>query len=552
MSHGGSPSASISARVGSSANGAVPDDPASRHRVSVGIFLVVTAVYVLTGPGRIDMIDGQPRYEVANSILAVGQPIIRDPALMGTGLPGLYGFRYSYYNAGASVASLPLVWLGGLVGDPQDEARRFFFSLTSAMFGGFLATTLFAFYVRLGVSHSQAIRWTGVSAFATLVWPLATSVFDQAQHAFLALLSVSLGHASAKRESPILAAAAGLSGGLLLNYQESFALLLPALALSTLSLSGHERDLRGSWTRFFIFLLAAGIGLFLWMKYNTVRFGTPFVLVERLPPEGHPAAAVFGSVGAGLLSLLFSPGKSIFLYSPPILLGLLGIRGLWHRERSLALTVVVAGLIQLMFVSSLRFFGSDWAWGPRYLVVTLPLWALAFPFVRAARLRPAVQTGIVVWGLVVQLLGISIDHQRFFFERALPDFFWASDPWCYFKNSALLARPTEIVVSLRDGVPATARWFAPSPYLDSVTYAISGNRRRHISPVWMRQFKVFYLPRPWPLWMLTLPPDRRPVNPLPLAVGTLGLGLLGAALIRSGLRAVEPADANRPGWVVKE
>jgi hypothetical protein len=211
------------------------------------------------------------------------------------------------------------------------------------------------------------------------------------------------------------------------------------------------------------------------------------------------------------------------------------------------LTIVAVSLIQLGFVSSLRFFGSDWAWGPRYLVVTLPLWALAFPFVEKATIGRSVAGAVVALGLVAQLLALSIDHQRFFFERALADFFWAHDPWSYFRHSALLARPGEIALTLRDGVPKTVRWFAPGPYPHLVTYAIFGNARRALAPLWIRQFQVFYVPRPWPLWMFTLPPDRRPVNPLPLVVGTLGLGLLGAALVWSGLRAVTPANAGRPG-----
>jgi hypothetical protein len=520
-------------------------------RLEIGVFLLVGAAYGLSGPGRIDIIDGQWRYEVAANLVSVGLPIVRDPAL-GTALPGLYGFRYSSYNAGASVTALPFVWLGDLAPDPDGEMRRFLFSFTSGIFGAMTAAILFRFYQELGVSPGMALRWTAVSAFATLLWPVAASTFDQVQHAFLVLLAVLLGHLGAKRSSALTIASGGLAAGLLLNFQESYALLVPALALSTLGVPRGTVERRRPWAGYLLFLAAAGIGLALWLKYNSIRFGNPFFFTGKLFPKGHPAAGLFGNPLAGLLSLLISPGKSIFLYSPPLLLGLLGIASLRRREPALALTIVAVSLVQLGFVSSLRFFGSDWAWGPRYLVVTLPLWALAFPFVERATIRRTVAGTVVALGLVVQLLALSIDHQRFFFERALPAFFWARDPWSYFKHSALLARPGEIAVTLRDGVPKTARWFAPGPYPHLVTYAIFGNAQSVPAPLWMRHFQVFYVPRPWLLWMLALPPDRRPVNPLPVAVGTLGLGLLGAALVRSGLRAVERADVSRPCWAVKE
>ena len=48
-----------------------------------GIFLLVTCVYLLTSPGRIEFRDGQIRYEVARGLVDIGRPIILEPYLMG-------------------------------------------------------------------------------------------------------------------------------------------------------------------------------------------------------------------------------------------------------------------------------------------------------------------------------------------------------------------------------------------------------------------------------------------------------------------------------------
>src|SRR5262245_12357621 len=176
----------------------------------IGVPLAVGAVYVLSGPGRIDIIDGQLRYDVTESLLTIGQPVLRDPALVRMGIPGANGHAYAYYNAAPSVVAMPLVWVGGLVPDPMAETRRFLFSLTSAIFGALVAALLCLFYLRLGLSPRASVWWSAVSAFATLLWPLSTSTFDQAQHAFFALLALFLGRMSARRESVGLAATAGL------------------------------------------------------------------------------------------------------------------------------------------------------------------------------------------------------------------------------------------------------------------------------------------------------------------------------------------------------
>jgi hypothetical protein len=508
----------------------------STWSIGTGLFILIAAVYVSSSPGRIDIIDGQFRFDVSRNLVRIRRPVISDPFLKGANVPGPDGARYSYYGVAPSVAAMPLVWLGQAGGDPTGERQRFLFSWTSALLGSMACAVLFLFYRRLGVAVSAAVGWTLILAFGTLLWPLAASTFDQAQHALWVLLAVFFGWLSAKRESILLAAGGGVSAGILLNYQESYALILPVLAVSTLAQgSGGHRHCAAAALRCGVFLGASMIGLGAWVLYNQLRFGDPF-FTGRTVPLNRKDLSFFGNPVTGLLSLLASPGKSVFLYSPPLLLGFLGLRQLCRREQHLGFVIVCASAVHVVFVSCLSFFGSDWAWGPRYLVPLLPLWALAAPFAVGPASRRALVAAIVAAGVLIQISAVSIDHQRFFLERALPDYFWADDPWSYFKRSALLARPAEILVSVREGVPRTATAFAPGPYRQLLTYTVWSNRPRNLAPEWIHEYKVFYLPRPWPLWMRYV--DR---TVLPISVGTWTAGLVvlaffGAGLILVGLR----------------
>ncbi len=230
-----------------------------------GIFLLLLALYVLTGPGCIDMIDGQARFDVAYNWLVIGRPSMRDVWIGGyMGVPGRDGFLYSYYGAPASVFAMPLIWLGLLTSAPAIQPRQFLFSLTSSVFGAGIAGILFLFYLELGVAVRRVLLWTMVSSFATLVWPMSTTTFDNGQHAFFALAAVYLGFLSARRRSVAYASSGGLMAGVLVLYQEYFLLIVPWLALSTLqwqpedvpnkflakqtSLSRVTRQLREWWT----------------------------------------------------------------------------------------------------------------------------------------------------------------------------------------------------------------------------------------------------------------------------------------------------------------
>src|SRR5262249_31182552 len=159
---------------------------------------------------------------------------------------------------------------------------------------------------------------------------------------------------------------------------------------------------------------------------------------------------------AGLLSLALSPGRSVLLFSPPLVLLPLGLRALWTRAPALCVAAGTAAVIHVVFIASLPFFAGEWALGPRYLLVLLPRAGLALPFALTAMRRRVLLVGVIALGVVVQLLAVSLDHQRFYFERNLPPHFWANRPWFYFEHSQLLARPFELAASVRDGMPAEA------------------------------------------------------------------------------------------------
>jgi hypothetical protein len=74
---------------------------------------------------------------------------------------------------------------------------------------------------------------------------------------------------------------------------------------------------------------------------------------------------------------LLSPGKSVFLYSPPLLAALWGARRLWQNRRPVAVAVLAVVTPVVLVYARYLFWSGDWAWGPRYLVFALP--ALLLP-----------------------------------------------------------------------------------------------------------------------------------------------------------------------------
>jgi hypothetical protein len=501
------------------------------HRVAVvGVFLLVTAVYMLAGSGRIDSIDGQYRFEVAKNLIEDRSIQLMDPFL-DFGVQGINGV-YSPYGISASLTAVPFVLLAKLIGPPSVEREQCFFSFTTQVFGGATAALLFVFYVTLGVRPRTAVAWTLVAAFATLTFPIAATVFDQVQHGFFVLLACFCAFLAARKDSMRYAVAGGAALAALVNFQETYIILFPTLAIAAFGFPSTDPAVRRrALERAVVFMFVGGLGILVWMSINNFRFGS--LLFSGKGNPAHPPA--LGNPLIGAPALLFSPGKSIFLYSPPTAAALLGVRRLFTEQRPLGLAIILSSLAYFGMISSLTFFAGDWCWGPRYFTSILPLLALGFPFLKLqTRLSRVTVRTLIVTGVCIQLLGLSIDHHRFLYGKSLPTYFWYRNPGYYFTHSALFARPGELLETIRDGVPPEADTFRPGPYSNQVTYAVFGawGHPELPPPKWMRLFQVFWLPRPWPFWMHAIPPDDRPINTTVMEILLFCTAAAGIVMVR--------------------
>jgi hypothetical protein len=243
----------------------------------------------------------------------------------------------------------------------------------------------------------------------------------------------------------------------------------------------------------------------------------------------HP---LVGNPLVGLAGLFLSPAKSVLLYSPTYAFALLGVRRLMQRDRQRFTVIGGCLMIHIALIASLKFWAGEWAWGPRYLIASLPLACIGLPFAaRTGTPRRLLLTACGL-GLVVQLLGISVDHQRYYFERSLVPFFWVVESSMY-RDSPLFARPAELLAVMREADLPRVRALVPGPRPRSMTSTTYGPDHANILrvPAWMREHLVFVVPRPWPLWSRYLTAEERPGPTERLAAAGCAAALVSAVLL---------------------
>jgi hypothetical protein len=133
---------------------------------------------------------------------------------------------------------------------------------------------------------------------------------------------------------------------------------------------------------------------------------------------------------AGLYGFLFSAGKSVFLFSPAILLGVIGFGLFARRCPALAIGLAAAVVLKVLFHCRWQNWSGGWCWGPRhfFMVHALVMLAAVGFLLRWTRARRVAFAAVMVPAVAVQIYGTSqnfIDYYILYYRtpESLPQAF---------------------------------------------------------------------------------------------------------------------------------
>ncbi len=491
------------------------------------IFLITLSVYFLLSPGRIDMTDTLVRMEGTRGVLATGFPII-DPFLSkttGVNKTSLGENIYaSAYGVSPHLIYAPLLKIIQAFNNSLDF-EQFWFSHVNHLFASLTIVILFLFYTNMGLKVKEAVFWSLICAFFTQFFVTATSSFYQSFQGFFLLLSAFLAFKSGRHQSWIYAFGAGASFFILLNIKPSYIVFFPALIL--LLANTDTNKIKITKNTIYLVLLFSFMCLLAFLFWDFYRsFYVPSLATTTSSESATPVlegatksvkqSIEFHGVLTGLFVLILSPGKGILFYSPIFFVALFGFRYVFSENKLLALASAYIAIIWILGIAQTSIPSGDWCWGPRYLVPIAPVIFLFVPYGYRKLFQNKPHSGRMLLGycLIVQLLGLSMDFHQYFYRNGLTAFFW-KDPGFYTTHSQLIERPIDILEGIKHAKTIDLSGpFRPGPFPDSLTYAIFGvyHPDPEMMRLWMKQYPVFWLPRPWPIWMQFLDKERLPIN----------------------------------------
>jgi hypothetical protein len=385
----------------------------------------------------------------------------------------------------------PFVWAGDALAatgavPPDRAAAAGQFLASVALFplvGALAVMMLYLCARRLGADGGAAVWLAVIFGAGTMHWQYSVNTYEESQIALCAL--TVLWAALRARDAAgigwplVVAVAAGVALAFRLS---SVALTVPVVACLMVSdiAARPGKRLRRTGTWLLAGLLGAGPFAAALAWFNAARFGswtqTGYATAHVTVDLGIPLAG--SSMLDAVAGMWLSPGKSVILFSPAIVLGLVGLVLLWRKSPAVAaaITLAVAGTTALH--GSLSWWAGDLAWGCRYLASSLGLLVLAaLPLVHSRRRGWLLL--VVIPSIVVQAASVTYSFALEFYQDRrhglLPDgYVWRWDESqlvCRFRNVAMDLAGKPDYSSL---APAT-----PNPVLHQAAVNEQAVRRMH-------------------------------------------------------------------------
>jgi hypothetical protein len=404
------------------------------------LFLFFHALYGLTSSGNAFRIpDEFEVYFQAESLVDAGHlavpqtlairqqkvvngKVVTEPVFFGK--VGTDGRPYAPYGPLAAVLALPhhlagraLAAAAGIERTPIGKGMAWLVfvggvtMLASATAAALAVAGFFRAAVALGTPSAPALRLAVLLGGATVLWPYGKTLYSEAWQAAAfvwaaALLLEARGGGAGARLRVIGAAALLAVAGLTKVTSLIFA---PAFVLA--ALTDASRPMRQRIEVAVTLGLGIALSAGLHIAWNVARFGDAFDFgydwAETVPVL--PARAFsLGGVPHGLLTLLFAPGKSLFLWAPVLVLAALGYARFRRREPAVAVGIAAALGVGLAVFAAYLFPEGGYSHGPRNLVPIVPIALLAACGPEAGQWSRRALASCGAVGFVVAMGAISV------------------------------------------------------------------------------------------------------------------------------------------------
>lgn len=427
------------------------DGSGPHARAAVWLFLAFSILYIGITRGHFISIDEVDVYQAARMLWEEGNLSVYTTNT-DQRVPGRHGMYYSRFGVGQSIAAVPLYALGKLVGRTLDELGKpdwvqtfagpmiersdlirwggdvdiFFVNLLNCFTTALLCAVFFAFSLRLGAAPRWSLGSTLLLGLTSYVAPFSTGFFQHSTEALCVLWCFYLLFCDAQRSDWRLRAWAGGLLALALQFRLQSAVAIPGLGLYVLWSVWRRRPTASAILRYlpaaaweifpFAAAVAAGFGMYATTQY--VRFATVY------PVGGYDTVHFDTPLLKGLYAYLLSPGDSILLFTPLLVLCPWTCRLSMRRHAAETFIILLLAASYLVLYGTFKRWHGLWCFGPRFLSALVPLLLLPLGcwMEQVGRKAWLVVAPLAIAGFWMQLIHVAVNFWSVALNEGYLDF----------------------------------------------------------------------------------------------------------------------------------
>jgi len=388
--------------------------------MKISLFIFLLSIYLITMGGHMYSSDDTTLYYTSRSIVEesnINIPLNSDTKGLVAVVYGIDRNFYSQYPIIQPLMAVPLFILGKLFAsffhpDFYEFITRFVVSMFNSIIVALTAIVLYSFLLKF-YSKKVSLIVTLLFGLGTVVWPHSqTFLSEPLPTLFLLLTFYNLYKFKHNGETKNFILGSIFFG---FTFVTKFISVLALLTIFIYLILENNKDgilhIKLKNLRYcIIFTLFASPVIFFNQLYNYLIFGSFFTF-------GYAKGSLNGldlikPFYLGVYGLLLSTGRSIFVYSPPLLLFFFSIRQFYKKHKLEAIFLILFILAFLLFFSGLNFWHGQNSWGPRYLYYLIPFFLIPIGYCIDYLINKKhgykFLTLLFIISIFIQLLGFSM------------------------------------------------------------------------------------------------------------------------------------------------
>lgn len=373
------------------------------------IFLFFLCIYLFTNQGSIQSTDGKIMFYLTQSIVERGELSFTEQVFADSSSAK----QFSKYGIGMSLLAIPFYLLGkilsAITGIAPYYSTQFCVGAANALITSLTVLYLYRFSRdRFDWSHPAALAVSLGFGLSTMGWAYAEDFMSEPATSLL-ILSAAYYLTDPEKKHRLRV---GLLLGMAVSCRLASCVVIPGFLLYewlSFQETGNKSKaaLYSDLIRITVPILAF---LILILLYNYVRYQNIF---ETGYEKGFDIEFL-----AGLSGILFSPGKSIFLYNPLVLAGCLAVPLFYKTSPKIFFLFAWITLSNLILFSLWHSWYGGLGWGPRLILVALPYLILPIGFLweRGQKNFKICIISLIALGILIQIPSVVVSPSRYYYQ----------------------------------------------------------------------------------------------------------------------------------------